>query len=39
MTASRRTAHATHVLDAIGDTPLIRIDDIWVKLEFLNPSG
>ena len=27
------------VLDAIGGTPLIRIDDIWVKLEFLNPSG
>jgi cysteine synthase len=27
------------VLDAIGDTPLIRVDDIWVKLEFLNPSG
>jgi cysteine synthase A len=30
--------HAT-VLDAIGQTPLIRVDDIWVKLEFLNPSG
>ena len=27
------------ILDAIGDTPLIRIDDLWVKLEFLNPSG
>ena len=27
------------ILDAIGNTPLIRIDDIWVKLEFLNPSG
>ena len=27
------------VLDGIGDTPLIRVDDIWVKLEFLNPSG
>ena len=27
------------VLDAIGDTPLIRVDGIWVKLEFLNPSG
>ena len=27
------------ILDAIGETPLIRIDDIWVKLEFLNPSG
>ena len=27
------------ILDAIGETPLVRIDDIWVKLEFLNPSG
>ncbi len=27
------------ILDAIGHTPLIRVDDIWVKLEFLNPSG
>jgi len=27
------------VLDAIGNTPLIRVDDVWVKLEFLNPSG
>ena len=27
------------VLDAIGNTPLIRVDGIWVKLEYLNPSG
>jgi cysteine synthase A len=27
------------VLDAIGDTPLVRVDGIWVKLEYLNPSG
>ncbi len=27
------------ILDAIGSTPLIQIDGIWVKLEFLNPSG
>jgi cysteine synthase A len=27
------------ILDAIGDTPLIQVDGIWVKLEFLNPSG
>ena len=27
------------VLDAIGDTPLLCLDGIWVKLEFLNPSG
>jgi cysteine synthase len=33
-----RAAAAT-VLDAIGDTPLIEVDGIWVKLEYLNPSG
>ena len=27
------------ILDAIGSTPLILVDGIWVKLEFLNPSG
>ena len=27
------------ILSAIGDTPLLRVDDIWVKLEYLNPSG
>ncbi len=27
------------ILEAIGDTPLLRIDDVWVKLEYLNPSG
>ena len=27
------------ILDAIGNTPLIRVDRIWVKLEYLNPSG
>src|SRR5688572_13996391 len=27
------------ILDAIGDTPLVQLDGIWAKLEFLNPSG
>lgn len=27
------------VLDAIGSTPLIQVDGVWLKLEFLNPSG
>ncbi len=27
------------VLDAIGATPLINVDGIWLKLEYLNPSG
>ena len=26
-------------LDSIGNTPLIKIDGINVKLEYLNPSG
>ncbi len=47
MTASARppSRHAladprqATILDAIGETPLVRVDGIWVKLEFLNPSG
>jgi cysteine synthase A len=27
------------VLDAIGNTPLIQLEGVWVKLEYLNPSG
>ena len=27
------------VLDAIGDTPLVLVDGVWTKLEYLNPSG
>ncbi|MDN5924265.1 MAG: cysteine synthase family protein [Xanthomonadales bacterium] len=27
------------ILDAIGDTPLLEIDGVFVKIEFLNPSG
>jgi len=27
------------ILDAIGETPLIQIEGIWVKMEYLNPSG
>jgi len=27
------------VLDAIGSTPLISVDGVYVKLEYLNPSG
>ncbi len=35
----RGDAWRATVLDGIGDTPLIRVDGVWVKLEFLNPSG
>ena len=34
-----RNCPAGTILDAIGNTPLIRVDGIWVKLEYLNPSG
>jgi cysteine synthase len=27
------------VLDAIGNTPLVEVDGVWLKLEYLNPSG
>ena len=27
------------ILDAIGDTPLLRVEGVYAKLEFLNPSG
>jgi cysteine synthase A len=27
------------ILDAIGNTPLVVVDGIWAKLEYLNPSG
>jgi len=27
------------ILDAIGNTPLIQLDGIWAKCEYLNPSG
>ena len=30
---------ASSILDAIGDTPLLEVEGIFAKLEFLNPSG
>jgi cysteine synthase len=36
--ASRYRPGAT-VLEAIGSTPLLNVDGIFVKLEYLNPSG
>ncbi|CAN5574869.1 cysteine synthase A [soil metagenome] len=27
------------VLDGIGDTPLVEVESVWAKCEFLNPSG
>src|SRR6476661_3295926 len=47
MNATSRTRSAAReareggatILDAIGDTPLVMVDGIWAKLEYLNPSG
>lgn len=30
---------STSILDAVGDTPLMELEGIFVKLEFMNPSG
>lgn len=27
------------ILDSIGNTPLVKINGVYVKLEHLNPSG
>ena len=35
----RYTKPSTNILDAIGDTPLLEIDGVFAKCEFVNPSG
>jgi len=35
----RFSAVSDSILDAVGDTPLLNIEGIYAKLEFLNPSG
>jgi cysteine synthase A len=35
----RYTSLSRNILDAIGDTPLLEIDGVFAKCEFLNPSG
>jgi cysteine synthase len=37
--ATRFEGVSANVLDAVGDTPLIEVEGIYAKLEFLNPSG
>lgn len=38
--STRFTGVSSSILDAVGDTPLVEIEDgIFAKLEFLNPSG
>ena len=36
---TRRRGVSESVLDAIGDTPMLEIEGIYCKLEYLNPSG
>ncbi|MEO7200147.1 MAG: pyridoxal-phosphate dependent enzyme, partial [Dokdonella sp.] len=36
---TRFSGVSSSILDAIGDTPLLHIEGIYAKLEFLNPSG
>ncbi len=37
--ATRFVAVSSSILDAVGDTPLLEIEGIYAKIEFLNPSG
>lgn len=37
--ATRYQGISGNILDAVGDTPLVEIEGIYAKLEFLNPSG
>lgn len=37
--STRHSGIASSILDAIGDTPLLDIDGVFAKCEFLNPSG
>ena len=37
--ATRFTTVSGNILDAVGDTPLLQIEGVYAKIEFLNPSG
>ena len=37
--ATRYSGLSANILDAVGDTPLLDIDGVFAKCEFLNPSG
>lgn len=39
MAPNAATSVSSSILDAIGDTPMVEIEGIYCKLEFLNPSG
>jgi len=37
--ATRFATVSDSILDAVGDTPLLEIEGVYAKIEFLNPSG
>jgi cysteine synthase len=39
MCGSRASGVSNSILDAIGDTPMLEIEGVYCKCEFLNPSG
>jgi cysteine synthase A len=39
MAATKFSGVSSSILDAVGDTPLLEIEGIYCKCEFLNPSG
>src|SRR5919205_1667310 len=39
MTGSRAPGVSKSILDAIGNTPMLKIEGVYCKCEFLNPSG
>ena len=39
MNPTAKTIHAKSILDAIGNTPLLKVGDVYAKLETTNPTG
>ncbi|MBD0356261.1 MAG: pyridoxal-phosphate dependent enzyme, partial [Rubrobacter sp.] len=39
MRSAKFSGVSDSILDAVGDTPLLEIENIYCKCEFLNPSG
>jgi cysteine synthase len=39
MRSAKFSGTSSSILDAVGDTPLLEIENIYCKCEFINPSG
>ena len=37
--AEPTAGYVTSIVEAIGSTPLLQIEGVYAKLEYLNPSG